>query len=278
MPVQRPWGRTVPCVPGGAVRRPVWSRVRRGREREEGRTERGRGRSCAESCGWWGRLGFLPPGRWGGGLWAEEGRALTRCLWSFLLFLLGCSLFAALQQPCGEGEGLTLGFPPPLSCHLWEPLAGESLGDALVLFPSCLANTVMAPRKQPRGHQAQWLDPPSSQLSAQSHQLGLYPTPTSTQLGSLSQGQTQHSNGAWLSACLPIHLLHRQPAGLGSYPVSATSQLYSLRQRMPFSGSHPGLTQAHQAQISLLGYPSVQLVTCLGLYLGPFSRDVLSGE
>lgn len=204
MPVQRPWGRTVPCVPGGAVRRPVWSRVRRGREREEGRTERGRGRSCAESCGWWGRLGFLPPGRWGGGLWAEEGRALTRCLWSFLLFLLGCSLFAALQQPCGEGEGLTLGFPPPLSCHLWEPLAGESLGDALVLFPSCLANTVMAPRKQPRGHQAQWLDPPSSQLSAQSHQLGLYPHPHQHTAGiPVPRADTAFKRG--LAVCLPTH-------------------------------------------------------------------------
>ena len=26
-----------------------------------------------------------------------------------LLFVLGCSPFAALQQPCGEGEGLTAG-------------------------------------------------------------------------------------------------------------------------------------------------------------------------
>lgn len=45
-----------------------------------------------------------------------------------LLFLLGCSPFAALQQPCGEGEGLTLvshpRFPATFGKHwlerVWE--------------------------------------------------------------------------------------------------------------------------------------------------------------
>lgn len=153
---------------------------------------------------------------------------------------------------------------------------GESLGDALALLPSCLANTVMAPRKQPRGHRAQWLDPPSSQLSAQSHQLGLSPHAHQHTAGIPVPGadrSVQRGLGHHFSACLPTHGLHRQPAGLGSNPVSASSQLHSLRHTMPFPGSHPGLTQAHQAQISLLGYPQF-----IGALSGSVFRPFLKGS
>lgn len=185
------------------------------------------------------------------------------------------------SNPVGRGRGSLWVYHPRFPATFGKHWLGrgESLGDALVLLPSCLANTVMAPRKQPRGHQAQWLDPPSSQLSAQSHQLDLSPHPTSAQLGSLSQRQT----GAFKGGLAIISLLVYPPT-----PFTDNLQVWVQILSLPvpsstasgtaFSRKPPWVDPSPPGPDLTLGVSPSSLVPCLGLYLGPFSREVLSGE
>ena len=78
--VQRSWGRTMPGVLEEQRGGPCgWSRASEGERGRRGGQEGDRA-GHAGPCGLRGGLGFLPPGRWDpGGLWAEEGRGLTRC-------------------------------------------------------------------------------------------------------------------------------------------------------------------------------------------------------
>ena len=89
--------------------------------------------------------------------------------------------------------------------------------------------------------------------------LGLSPHPHQHTAGIPVPGAdrgVQRGLGHHFSACLPTHLLHRQPTCWPRF----NSYLCHFPALQPqaqdaFSRSHPGLTQAHQAQISLLGYP-----------------------
>ena len=169
----------------------MWSRVRRGREREEGRTGRGWGRSCAVL---WvvGRLGFLPPREVGRRAVGRGGTGPDSVFMIIFVIFAGLLPVCCIAAVLWGGGGAHPGFPPPLPCHLWEALAGESLGDALVLLPSCLANTVMAPRKQPGGHQAT-----TGSVS---------PPPPAHSWDPCPRGRQGRSKGAWPSfLCLPTH-------------------------------------------------------------------------
>lgn len=216
------------------------------------------------------------------------------------MFMVIFMIFAGFLPPCCAvaalwgGERRSQGFPTsptplPLATarHLWEALAGEETsGDTPALFPNCLVNRVIAPRKPSRGHHSGWTLPPPGLQPRATNCPPVLSAPPAHSWAPWPGAGWGHSGRAqlviFLLACTPTH---RQPAwhtGSGSgagfnscpccFPALWCQALVTSSRKPPWVGpSPPGLDLIPKA-------PLVLLVPCLGLYFGPFSRQVPSGK